>query len=150
MTVLTVTAGEESLVSALEMCHLRPVQQEQPDQWDSSLLRKLMCWRSLQRLVRTDTLVFHCEILNRGCGATGRNPTGLQIKPQQLADGGWREKSSLKRRGEPRRGWLGKGWGLKRRLESRNIPRIRNTCMHPEQAGLLRAGPMKQLSLTSR
>lgn len=35
------------------------------------------------------------------------------------------EKSSLKRRGEPQRRWLGKGWGLIRHLESRNIPRIR-------------------------
>lgn len=134
MTVLTVIAGEESLVSALEMCHLSPVQQEQPDQWDSSLLRKLMRWRSLQRLARTDTSVFHCEILNQGCGATGRNPSGLRIKPQQLADGGWREKSSLKRRGEPRRGWLGKGSGVK---TTPGKQKHTADTAHPGQAGLL-------------
>lgn len=72
-----------------------------------------MCWRSLQCLIKTDIQVFHCEILPQRCGATGRDPSRPQIRPQQLADGGWRGKSSLKRRGEPQWGWVGRAGGVK-------------------------------------
>lgn len=117
-----------------------------------------MCWRSLQCLIKTDIQVFHCEILPRRCGATGRDPSRPQIRPQQLADGGWRGKSSLKRRGAPQWGWVGRAGGLKRHLESRewtssagNQTYRRYTHVHASRTGgSIMGRPMKQLSLTSR
>lgn len=67
----------------------------------------LMCWRSSHCLIISDLQVFHCEILPRRRGVTGRDPGGLQIKPQSLANGGRRRESCLKRRGEPQSGHVG-------------------------------------------
>lgn len=111
-----------------------------------------MCWRSSHGLIISDLQVFHCEILPRRRGATDRDPGGPQIKPQQLADGGQRGESGLKRRGEPRSGRVGGGGlGLEMTRESEelntwkarsqqaplvNIPQI-STRARAEEPGLL-------------
>lgn len=95
----------------------------------------------MQGLIITNIQVFHFKILPQRSGATGSNPTGLQIKPQQLADGGWRGKSALKRRGEESHsegGWAGLGaktspgkQGVNKLCWQSNIPGIHTrACIH--------------------